>query len=554
MGETERAKELFFEALALIDSGDFETAELRLRDALRHSPGHATVLTNLSGVLLQRDKDGEARACAEQALAANPNNIEALLVMAACDLRNERFSEALAAYDKVVSLDPAIAEACNNRGLALQKLGHRAAAVASYERAIAIKPHFGDAHVNRGNSLDDPAEALAAYDQALAIKPGHAQAWLGRGNSLDKLKRTDEALASYDAALTHDPGLASAWLGRGNVLCKLKRYAEGVAAFEKALALAIDLAEAWLGNGNALRELDRADEALAHYDRALALALEPGLALAWLGRGNVFYDLKRYDTALAGFDKALMLSPDLARAWHSRGDVLRTLRRSDEAIAAYQQAGKGLGALPMPVAPPERYIVELFDGFAAQFDQDLIGKLKYRIPEALADVMRRFAPAHPLDILDLGCGTGLMGEQLRPLARTLTGADLSSNMLDKARQRAAYDHLVASDLVRYLQTRAHAFDLAVATDVFIYVGDLSPVFPAVRHALKDGGLFCFSVEAAEEGDFVLRESLRYAHSADYLRRLAQQHRFTVELIGPQVVRQEFGADIAGYCVVMRLAP
>jgi predicted TPR repeat methyltransferase len=36
-----------------------------------------------------------------------------------------------------------------------------------------------------------------------------------------------------------------------------------------------------------------------------------------------------------------------------------------------------------------------------------------------------------------------------------------------------------------------------------------------RRALRSDGLFCFSVEAAREGDFVLRPTLRYAHSIAY---------------------------------------
>src|SRR6185436_7696325 len=97
-----------------------------------------------------------------------------------------------------------------------------------------------------------------------------------------------------------------------------------------------------------------------------------------------------------------------------------------------------------------------------------------------------------------------------------------------------YDRLVSDDLTAFLRTQDNAFDLAVATDVFIYVGDLSPVFPALRRALRENGLFCFSVEGADGDGFVLRNTLRYAHSIGYLRRLAEQNRFSVETIEPQV--------------------
>jgi predicted TPR repeat methyltransferase len=498
MSDSENAKRLFFEALALMDASNFPDAELRLREALRLAPTQGAVLTNLAIVLAQQNKRAEARGFAEQAVAIDPKNIEALLVLADCHLHDERFMEALAACDRILALEPDLAEIHSNRGLALERLGR-------------------------------PADALAAYERTLALTPDVARAWLGRGNALGTLKRFDEALNSYDRALALQPGQPEAWLGRGNALCDLKRHDDALAAFDKALAL------------------------------------DPKLAAAWFGRGNVFYDRKNFIEALAAYDRALALDPGLAGAWLGRGDALRFLKRTSEAIAAYRQALAsgadaesiqfylaGLGAEPSPPTSPTRFVTNLFDSYADNFEHDLVVNLKYHSPDVLAGTIRRYAPSNELDTLDLGCGTGLMGNLLRPISRTLTGVDLSENMLEKARQRQIYDRLVCGDLIEFLHTLDKSYDLAVATDVFIYVGDLSPVFPAVRRSLGDGGLFCFSVEAADGNDGpVLRNTMRYAHSAGYLRNLAAQHRFAVESIEPQVIRRGVEGDIAGYHVVMR---
>src|SRR2546423_823479 len=452
MSDFEKAKKLFFQALDLIDSYNFEGAEARLRKALRLAPGHVNILTNLSGVLLQQNRPGEARACAEEALAAKPDNIEALLVLADCCARGGALAEALAAYDRVVSLDTTIAAAHNNRGLVLEQLGRPAEALASYDRAIALAPQFSDPHVNRGNALDDPA---------LALKPDFAEGWFGRGNAFHELKRFDEALTAYDKALSLSAELDYVWLARADTLRLLKHAPESIAAYRQALKLGAD------------------------------------------------GELVRYHLA-------------------------------------------ALGAEPSPSAPPEQFILNLFDSYADNFERHLVDKLKYRMPILLADAIRRFVGSNALDILDLGCGTGLMGERLRPLKRTLTGVDLSPNMLEKARRRDIYDHLVASDLTKFLETQNKAFNLAVAADVFVYLGDLSQVFRGVRNALRDGGLFGFSIEASDDGEFVLRRTLRYAHSVDYLRNLAERYQFIVETIEPQVIRQDSGADIHGHLAIMRL--
>lgn len=533
MSDSENAKTLFFEALALMDASNFTDAEARLRDALRLAPTQVAVLTNLAMVLAQQGKRGEARVFAERALAHNPNGIETLLVLADCHMHDERHAAALAVYDRILALEPNAAEIHNNRGLVLARLGRHAEALDSYDRALALNPAFASAHANRGNALHELSrhdDALAAYERALAATPDLAEAWLGRGNALSALKRFQEALPGFERAVALRPSFPEAWLGLGNVLCDLKRYNEALAALDKALAL------------------------------------RPSLSAAWLGRGNVFYERKSFAEALAAYDRAVAIEPTMLGAWLGRGDALRFLHRVDDAIAAYRRAlmlgadaGSinfylaGLGVGTPPTTSPQRFVTTLFDNYAENFEHDLVNNLNYHSPEVLADTIKQYAPSSGLDVLDLGCGTGLMGNLLRPLAKFLTGIDLSANMLDKARQRQIYDRLVCGDLTEFLQTQEQSFDLAVATDVFIYVGDLGPVFPAVRRALRPGGLFCFSVEAIDGPGFALRDTLRYAHSVNYLEELARQYRFDVETIEPQVIRRGVDGDIDGYHVIMRAA-
>jgi predicted TPR repeat methyltransferase len=195
--------------------------------------------------------------------------------------------------------------------------------------------------------------------------------------------------------------------------------------------------------------------------------------------------------------------------------------------------------------------MELFDQCAERFEERLVEKLKYRGPDLLFDLVERFVPVRQLDILDLGCGTGLVGARFRPRAHTLTGVDLSPNMLKVARQRQIYDKLICSELVEFLQKQTKSFDLAVAADVFIYFGDLSKVFHTIRGALRDGGFFGFSVEAGEDRDFVLRDTCRYAHSFAYLRRLAEEHGLALEIIESRVIRQQDGADVVGHLAMLR---
>ncbi len=565
MDANDAAKALFSAGVKLLESNDFEGAETLFCRTLELAPRSIPTIINLAVARFQQNKFVQSRNSAQMALAVDVGNIQAYAIIANCFAKEANFEQALQICERIISINPRNADAHCNRGSALDKLNRYEEALSSYDRAILLEPNNAAAHVSRGNALIHLRryqEALVAYEKALAFKPDLAGAWLGRGNVCYGLKLHDEALAAYDKALALKPDLAEARLGRGNVCHSLKRCDDAGAEYDKAVALKPDLAEAWLGRGNVWHSLKRYDEALAAYDKASTL--KPDLAEVWLGRGSIYQSLKRYDEALAGYAEALTSNPDLTDAWFGRGKVLALLGRGDQAVADYRKALElggdselieyslaALGAAATPAAMPTRMVTELFDDYADNFDEHLVGTLKYQAPSLLVDLITRFTPSRALDIVDLGCGTGLVALQFRPLARNLTGVDVSANMLAKARQRGLYDHLVCSDINQFLQTHDGMFDLAVAADVFIYIGDLSSVFQEVRRVLRDVGLFCFSVETTDHGDFVLRSNLRYAHSVDYLRRLAEQNAFAVETIVSQAIRQDEGGDVNGYYAVMR---
>jgi predicted TPR repeat methyltransferase len=154
---------------------------------------------------------------------------------------------------------------------------------------------------------------------------------------------------------------------------------------------------------------------------------------------------------------------------------------------------------------------------------------------------RRFERA-----LDLGCGTGLCGAALRPLAERLEGVDLSGSMVARARERGVYDLVTQSDLTEHLRSAEPGFDLVIAADVFIYVGALEDVFAGVRRVLRPRGRFCFTVELADESQPLrLRASLRYAHSRGYIRTLAEQNGFEFSATSEHPIRDDQRTPIPG---------
>jgi predicted TPR repeat methyltransferase len=113
---------------------------------------------------------------------------------------------------------------------------------------------------------------------------------------------------------------------------------------------------------------------------------------------------------------------------------------------------------------------------------------------------------------------------------------------------------VHQDIAAFLDTADTRHDLVVATDVFIYIGDLAPVFAGIGRAVDAGGLFCFSVETlpkSKPGDFELQPTLRFAHSEAYARRLAAEHGFEVIDTVRAPLRQDQRQAIDGLFIFLR---
>jgi predicted TPR repeat methyltransferase len=260
---------------------------------------------------------------------------------------------------------------------------------------------------------------------------------------------------------------------------------------------------------------------------------------------------------------ALELAPGWAMGWFRLGEMREAAGALGEAAEAWRMAlkldpddrpGAALklelaGAAPTSSAPPVAFIEALFDQYAASFDQSLVEKLGYRVPELLVEAIRAVGERRFETVVDLGCGTGLMGERLRPVADFLEGHDISAAMLKKAEARKIYDRLVKSDL-QSLALPAASADIVVAADVFMYVGAIDGVVARAAAALRPGGLFAFSVEKHDgPEDLVLRPSRRYAHSQAYLQRLLDRSGLTVLWFDVQPIRMDRGEPIAGLVVL-----
>ena len=290
-----------------------------------------------------------------------------------------------------------------------------------------------------------------------------------------------------------------------------------------------------------------------------AASLNPGVAVAVVALGETLLSLGALPTAIAELQRALRLDPGLdrarlliGRAWLDAGEAEKALAIFEELdstpqIAALIARAQAIRATPRSDAG---YVRHLFDQFSADYDARMIGQLGYAAPQILRDLADLVMPGRKnLSVLDLGCGTGLAGMLFKSRAARLDGIDLSPAMIEKARLRGIYDSLMVGDIESALAGR---YDLIVAADTLVYLGDLAPLFGAIVAHLSPDGYFLFTTEAKPGAGFELGPKRRWRHSEAYIREQARSAGLLVAGLVAASPRSEANQPVSGLAVALSL--
>ena len=246
---------------------------------------------------------------------------------------------------------------------------------------------------------------------------------------------------------------------------------------------------------------------------------------------------KMYDVSIPLYKKALEILPDNDAAHFKIAEDYRENNDIDNAIIHYQKCldlnpndpyGASLKLYILGMSEnfggmPQHYITNLFDQYAPHFDTNLVDRLGYNAPELAFDLVSTINKS-PKMILDLGCGTGLSAEKFSNAV--IHGVDLSSGMLKQARQKGIYDRLFEQDIHSYLTACDNQYDLVLALDLFIYVGDIEDLFEKISEILNENGLFVFTIQTVDTY-FDLTADHRYSHSHEYITQNLQKNNLKI---------------------------
>lgn len=413
-------------------------------------------------------------------------------------------------------------------------------------------------------------DAIALLDTAIARSPESATLRARRAEA--RFHANDQWGAAADAAeaVILDPTSVGTKALLGISLIELGRHADAAACLNEALGSRPDNAD---------------------YRRALATALERD------GQGPAAADVLFEGMRRTPGDPSLRTAAIMQRMRERRfqdaadiadaarhdgvvdacilglyGHALSSLGHHERASEMYREALKlgpedpyvrhlvtASGVMPGANRAPAAYLETVFDGYAARFEAHLIS-LGYRVPGLIRSTLFRHRPETATlgipALLDLGCGTGLIGVVLSDVKiDSLVGLDISSRMLEEAKSKGIYTEVVHDELENFVGSSTRSWPVVVAADVFCYFGAIDHALHLIHAHLEPNGLLVFSVESLPDPrpdePWRLGRLGRYAHTNPYINAAATNAGFEIVGIDEDVLRFEGEAPVEGLIVTLR---
>lgn len=407
----------------------------------------------------------------------------------------------------------------------------------------------------------DLKNAALTLNKAIALWPQDARVYMLGGLLAEKAGNVKGAFEALRKSVALAPAWGPGLLELALLLARQNQFKEAVETAEKVAALEPKNLQVLAGVIDIAHRAGHTEMAVRHLRRGLELV--PGdVALRRLLARDLS-EQGHHEKSMALWDALLEQHPEDAQSLVGRvqacitagkpaqarkdAAALLTLAPGDAVYQYYAQLTQG----ETPAQQPAALMLPLFDGMAEFYDVHMVRGLKYQLPKQVAEKIIARHPDKKINVLDLGCGTGLLGVCLGRLDGALIGVDLSMKMIEQAARHNVYDRFHTVNLHDALrETPDGLYQVIAALDVFIYAGDLTQAVPDAFRVLAPDGMLIFSCEIADESgaNLVLLPAGRYAHKRSHVEALCKAAGFDTVDVQETVLRHENHQPVHGFVV------
>lgn len=571
---------MFQKAIDLQNSGAFNEAEAIYLQLLQVMPANSDIW-NLLGLISQSRGDlGRAVDCFLSAIKYAPRPFFAHFFNLGLAYKSlNKPKEAMEMLKRAAELSPDIVEIWNALGVLQAETGTVDEAIKSFCKALDVEAAHVESLVNlcyytndftrllevaeenensfyanfkAADCVEDAALKEHYLKRAVMAAPERTDGLLALAEFYRQRDDFNISLTYYHKVLNLDDNDVSALLGVADIYLAQKEFDKAEKYYLKSFEQSREIAGVYLNYGILLYQTGRTAEALEVYRKAAALSPETpeisyNLALILKETGDL-------EEALGLMFNAHLKAPEnqvfiiniaetLALLFKQNAEMALKIAENWQKLEPENVFSKRLFAGMSGLNAEEEnvpYAEKLFDAFAENYEETLARlepKIISKFKEIHGDIQGR--------VLDLGCGTGLVGAALKNDNNSFDGVDVSAKMLDVAQEKGVYHQLYQKDITAFLRGNppASSYDIVLAFDVFCYLGDLREIF-----SLLKGSDLWFTVESAEEDrptPYYLTPSGRYKHKESYVRNLLNACGF--EAVTPYllVLRMENGEEVNG---------
>ena len=533
---------------------------------LQSAPNNLQVTHALSFCLAKQGKLNEAIKVLQQIISNLPHNASLQIHLANLYKQKQDLKKANRHFHEALRIEPNYPEAHHDLAILYASQNLYSQAIKHYRLALHAEPTFVKAHFNLGllllkiNELD---AARKQFNNVVALEPEHMRALFFLGGLNLAANHLAKAAECFQTILAKDQSNTEVLNNLGVIALKRQEAQQAVHYFTQVLSFDNNNIEARNNLAATFMHFDRFENALMHYD--VLLKNDPSnieylynSGVAQMALGHLREAISHFNTILAQDSKHFAALSNLAAIYIRLEDLAKAtelLKNAVDVNPADPISRHMLAALTVTGAGttcPE-YARNLFNNYALYYDAHMRGALRYALPQKLKEVIYLLNIKGLAQALDLGCGTGLSGEVLRPITKYLTGVDIAAKMLAQAKLKGMYDKLVESELTSFLNKNTkQKYNLIVAIDVLPYFGDLAQIFAAIKKTLAINGYFIFTVEIGASATWQLAKTARFAHNPDYIKNLCIKYNLAIIYQAQIVARQQYNLPLLEILFVAHL--